>query len=110
MSSEQNSAEAGNNDSALYRWRSDPRLRTLSLYRLTLVQAQQLFSDIKCPLQLIYGDKGMEMVTTGLENFSSTDDDLTMTKLAGGHHVHMEQTEELSSLLSHFFSKIQTSV
>jgi len=106
----QSSAEAGSKGSALYRWRSDPRLRTLSPYRLTLVQAQQLFSDIKCPLQLIYGDKGMEMVTTGLENFSSTADNLTMTKLVGGHHVHMEQTEECSSLLRHFFSKIQTSV
>jgi pimeloyl-ACP methyl ester carboxylesterase len=107
---EQASTEAGNNASALYRWRSDPRLRTLSPYRLSLVQAQQLFSDIKCPLQLIYGDTGMEMVATGLENFSSTTDNLTMTKLAGGHHVHMEKTEECSSLLSQFFSKIQTSV
>lgn len=94
----------------LYRWRSDPRLRTISLYRLSLVQAQQLFSDIKCPLQLIYGDEGMEMVTTGLEHFSSATSELTATKLVGGHHVHMEQTKELSSLLSHFFSKIQTSV
>ena len=96
--------------SILYRWRSDPRLRTVSLYRLSLAQAQQLFSDIKCPLQLIYGDEGMEMVTTGLEHFSCGDDNLTTTKLVGGHHVHMEQTQELSSLLSHFFSKIQTSV
>jgi pimeloyl-ACP methyl ester carboxylesterase len=96
--------------SILYRWRSDPRLRTLSLYRLSLVQAQQLFSDIKCPLQLIYGDEGMEMVKTGLEHFSSGVKNLTASKLAGGHHVHMEQTEELSSLLRHFFSKIQTSV
>jgi pimeloyl-ACP methyl ester carboxylesterase len=96
--------------SVLYRWRSDPRLRTVSLYRLSLAQAQQLFSDINCPLHLIYGDDGMEMVTTGLEHFSSTTDDLTTTKLVGGHHVHMEQTKELSSLLSHFLSKIQTSV
>jgi pimeloyl-ACP methyl ester carboxylesterase len=96
--------------SVLYRWRSDPRLRTISLYRLSLAQAQQLFSDINCPLQLVYGDEGMEMVKTGLENFSSCVKNLTTTKLAGGHHVHMEQTKELSSLLSHFFSKIQTSV
>lgn len=103
-------AVKGDNNSTLYRWRSDPRLRTVSLYRLSLVQAQQLFSDITCPLQLIYGDKGMEMVATGLDIFSSHVDNLTTTKLAGGHHVHMEQTEELSSLLTHFFSKIQTSV
>lgn len=101
---------AGGDASTLYRWRSDPRLRTLSPYRLSLVQGQQLFSDIKCPLQLIYGDKGMDMVATGLEQFSAGVDNLTTIRLSGGHHVHMEQTKELSSLLSDFFSKIKTSV
>ncbi|KGJ91823.1 alpha/beta hydrolase [Colwellia psychrerythraea] len=96
--------------STLYRWRSDSRLRTVSLYRLSLVQGQQLFSDISCPLQLIYGDKGMDMVNTGLEQYSSCITNLTITKLDGGHHVHMEQTQELSSLLSEFLSKIKTSV
>ena len=96
--------------STLYRWRSDSRLRTVSPYRLSLVQGQQLFSDIKCPLQLIYGDKGMEMVITGLENFSSGVSNLTTAKLSGGHHVHMEQTKELLSLLSQFFSKVEKNV
>ncbi|OUR85063.1 alpha/beta hydrolase [Colwellia psychrerythraea] len=97
-------------DSVLCRWRSDPRLRSVSPYRLSLKQGQQLFSDIKCPLQLIYGDKGMEMVVTGLKNFSSGIDNLKTTKLSGGHHVHMEKTEELLPILRHFFSEIKTSV
>jgi len=96
--------------SVLYRWRSDPRLRTVSPYRLSLKQGQQLFSDIKCPLQLIYGDKGMKMVTTGLEHFSSNITNLKITKLSGGHHVHMEKAKELLPILSHFFSEIKTSV
>ncbi len=96
--------------SVLYRWRSDSRLRTVSPYRLSLKQGQQLFSDIKCPLQLIYGDKGMKMVATGLDNFSSGVNNLTTTKLSGGHHVHMEKADELLPFLSHFFSKIKTSV
>ncbi len=96
--------------SVLYRWRSDPRLRTVSPYRLSLAQGQQLFSDIKCPLQLIYGDKGMKMVVTGLDDFSSGINNLTTTKLSGGHHVHMEKAKELLLLLSHFFCKIKTSV
>lgn len=95
---------------ALYRWRSDPRLRTVSPYRLSLKQGQQLFSDIKCPLQLIYGDKGMEMVITGLEQFSQNVKNLKTTKLSGGHHVHMEKAKELLPVLSHFFSEIKTSV
>lgn len=97
-------------DSVLCRWRSDPRLRSVSPYRLSLKQGQQLFSDIKCPLQLIYGDKGMEMVATGLKNFSSGIGNLKTTKLSGGHHVHMEKTEELLLILRHFFSEIKTSV
>lgn len=96
--------------SLLYSWRSDPRLRTVSPYRLSLKQGQQLFSDIKCPLQLIYGDKGMKMVTTGLENFSSGAKNLKTIKLSGGHHVHMEKAKELLPILSHFFSEIKTSV
>jgi len=102
--------EGVKNASALYRWRSDPRLRTISPYRLSLKQGQQLFSDIKCPLQLIYGDKGMEMVLTGLEHFSQDVKNLKTTKLSGGHHVHMEKAKELLPLLSHFFSEIKTSV
>lgn len=101
---------AGDDASTLYRWRSDTRLRTISPYRLSLAQGQQLFSDIKCPLQLIYGDKGMDMVATGVEQFSASVDNLTTIRLSGGHHVHMEQTKEISYLLSNFFNKIQTSV
>ncbi|TYK64436.1 alpha/beta fold hydrolase [Colwellia echini] len=96
--------------SELYRWRSDPRLRFISPYRLSLAQGQQLFSDIKCPIQLIYGDKGMKMVVTGLTHFSATDNKAATIKLTGGHHVHMEQSKALASLLNSFFNRIQTSV
>jgi pimeloyl-ACP methyl ester carboxylesterase len=98
--------------SPLFSWRSDPRLRTISPYRLTLIQAQQLVSDIKCPVQLVYGDKGMDMVTTGLSVFSDCLNDFTAIKISGGHHVHMEQTEQLYNLLNNFYqaNKIKTSV
>ena len=93
-----------------YHWRSDSRLRTLSPYRLSSKQAQQLFSDIKCPIQLIYGDKGMNMVTEGLTLFAVNEHNLTIAKLKAGHHVHMEKAAECARLLNQFFSKIKTSV
>jgi len=98
--------------SQLFSWRSDPCLRTISPYRLTLTQAQQLLSDIKCPVQLIYGDKGMDMVIKGLSLFSGSLTDFTAIKIIGGHHVHMEQTEQLCNLLNNFYrtNKIKTSV
>ncbi len=98
--------------STLFSWRSDPRLRTISPYRLTLTQAQQLLSDIKCPVQLVYGDKGMDMVIKGISLFSACLTDFTAIKISGGHHVHMEQTEQLCNLLNNFYrtNKIKTSV
>lgn len=96
--------------SKLYHWRSDSRLRTLSPYRLSSKQAQQLFSDIKCPMQLIYGDKGMNMVSEGLSLFAVNEHNLTITKLNSGHHVHMEKAAECAGLLEQFLSKIKTSV
>ncbi|MBU2869348.1 alpha/beta fold hydrolase [Colwellia sp. E2M01] len=95
---------------SLYRWRSDPRLRTISPYRLSLAQGQQLFSDIKCPIQLIYGDHGMKMVAQGLDNFSTTQKKVTTIKLAGGHHVHMEQAKALATMLNSFVNRISRHV
>lgn len=96
----------------LFSWRSDPRLRTISPYRLTFAQGKQLLSDIKCPVQLVYGDKGMDMVIKGLSQFSHCLTDFNAIKISGGHHVHMEQTEQLCNLLNNFYlaNKIKTSV
>lgn len=96
------SLKASKSGSDLYNWCSDPRLRRVSPYRLSLAQARQILSDIKCPIQLIYGDKGMKMVLNALNDFSDCINNLTTTELPGGHHVHMEQPKALSSLLIHF--------
>jgi pimeloyl-ACP methyl ester carboxylesterase len=87
----------------LFHWRSDPRLRTISPYRLSVEQAKQLLSDIKCPVQLVYGDKGMDMVIKGLSLFSDCVRDFISIKISGGHHVHMEQTEQLCNILKNFY-------
>ena len=86
-----------------YRWRSDPRLRTISPYRLTKAQAKQLIRDIQCPVQLIYGDKGMAMVQQGIDNFSQLINNLSLVKINGGHHVHMQQPKQVLKLLSGFW-------
>ena len=81
-------------------WRSDSRLRATSPYRFTLAQAKQLVADVTPPVQLIYGDKGMEMVTTGLACFGPLYQNLQQHKLLGGHHVHMEQPEQTAKLIT----------
>lgn len=84
------------------KWRSDGRLRAVSPYRLTIEQAQQLISDVTVPSQLLYGDKGMEMVNLGLKTFAGLFDSLLTHELVGGHHVHMEQPKKTAQLITDF--------
>jgi pimeloyl-ACP methyl ester carboxylesterase len=88
-----------------YRWRSDVRLRNTSPYRLTLKQAQQFIRDIKCPVQLIYGSDGMDMVTSGIKIFGSLFEQFSSVELVGGHHVHMEKPQEAAELIKNFLDE-----
>ena len=83
-----------------YVWCSDQRLRKTSPYRLTLAQAEQFIQDIKCPVFLAYGSKGMDMVTKGLKHFGPLFSQFKAVELEGGHHVHMEQPEKLAQLIN----------
>ena len=89
-----------------YRWRSDTRLRNTSPYRLTLKQAQQFIRDIKCPVQLIYGSDGMDMVSSGLKVFGSLFEKFSSFELEGGHHVHMEQPQQTAELIKNFLAQL----
>ncbi|MFT5295815.1 MAG: pimeloyl-ACP methyl ester carboxylesterase [Colwellia sp.] len=83
-------------------WRSDSRLRNTSPYRLTLAQAKQFIQDIKTPVQLIYGDKGLSFVQSGLTEFAPLFHDFSSHKVLGGHHFHMEDPELTSRQILEF--------
>ena len=85
-----------------FKWRSDNRLRSTSPYRLSMTQAEQIVADIKNPVQLIYANKGMSMVAKGLKRFGPLFKTLTVHKLIGGHHVHMEQPEQVVTRINAF--------
>jgi pimeloyl-ACP methyl ester carboxylesterase len=88
-----------------YIWRSDTRLRNTSPYRLTLKQAKQFISDIKCPVQLIYGTDGIDLVSSGIELFGPLFDNFSSYELSGGHHVHMEKPAETVELIKTFLAE-----
>ena len=85
-----------------YVWRADSRLRNMSPYRLTLRQAEQFIKDITIPVQLIYGDKGLPMVKTGLKEFAPLFSNFISHELVGGHHVHMEEPAQTSQHILEF--------
>jgi pimeloyl-ACP methyl ester carboxylesterase len=86
-----------------YRWRSDARLRNTSPYRLTLKQAQQFIRDIKCPVQLIYGSDGIDMVSSGIKDFGDLFHNFSSVEITCGHHVHMEQPQKTVELIKNFY-------
>jgi pimeloyl-ACP methyl ester carboxylesterase len=85
-------------------WRSDSRLRNSSAYRLTLGQAKQFIQDISIPVHLIYGDKGLSFVQSGLKEFAPLFSQFSSHKLTGGHHFHMENPEATSRQILEFIS------
>ena len=87
-------------------WSSDPRLMTKSAQRLSLAQAQQLIQAINTPVQLIYGDTGMDLVKVGIEHYQTCFNHFKSTMLAGGHHVHMEQAKATAALVSYFITEL----
>jgi len=85
-----------------YTWRSDSRLRYTSPYRLTLEQAKQLIKDVQCPVNLIYGTKGLDAVQAGIKEFSPLFQQFELQEFAGGHHLHMEYPEQVALLINEF--------
>lgn len=87
-----------------YSWRSDSRLRLTSPYRLTLAQAKQLMKDVQCPVNLIYGDKGLALVQSGIKTFSPLFQQLELHEISAGHHLHMEKPEQVAQLITTFLT------
>lgn len=90
-------------DEQVYCWRSDTRLRSVSPYRFSLKQGQQLYKDIKCPVKLIYGEQGLPMVKAGMLDYAPCVTNLNISALPGGHHVHMENPNSLLSIVKKFY-------
>ena len=85
-----------------YAWRSDSRLRLTSPYRLTLAQAEQFIRDVKAPVQLLHGTKGLDMVTSGIKHFAPLFSNFSCVEVKGGHHFHMEEPETTAALIQSF--------
>ncbi len=75
-----------------FHWHCDARLKSPSSIRLTPEQVDAFFKEIQCPSLLIEGTDGilnsMPTIAKHLKNI----DHLQRTKLAGGHHLHMEES------------------
>jgi pimeloyl-ACP methyl ester carboxylesterase len=89
-------------DDSSLRWRSDPRLRTVSSLRLTEPQASDFISNISCPVQVILGDQGFEKMRKLMDLRSNCFSNMSVTTVAGSHHCHMDSPQQVAEIIYRF--------
>lgn len=87
-------------------WRTDRRLRTLSPLRLTEPQADAFLHGIECPTLSILGDQGFDELKPIQANKRHLITNFRDTECVGGHHLHMDNPEEVSVKIKDFLTKI----
>ncbi len=87
-------------------WSSDPKLRTKSSLRLTEEQAEALMRDIKCPVWFAAATNSFKKVPEVYETRKEWFDSSVCEVFEGGHHIHMEQTDEVGRAIRQFVEQL----
>lgn len=84
-------------------WRSDARLRAPSALRLSVKQASDYIANIKCPVKMVAGAQGSELVNQLRARFEPIFADITIVSMPGGHHCHMSHPQIAAEMARNFF-------
>jgi len=87
-------------------WRSDPRLRTKSLLRLTEEQASHIMQAISCPFFVIGASVSFKNMAEVFNERLRWIPQATLSIVEGGHHVHMEQPDIVIQQIRQFVSNM----
>lgn len=80
-------------------WRADPRVKSVSPYRLHSTAVDELVAELSMSVTVIRGQKGHQSLLSAIEKWQHLAAHLNVVTLNGGHHVHMEQPEKIAELL-----------
>jgi pimeloyl-ACP methyl ester carboxylesterase len=81
-----------------YSWRSDPRLASSTPIRLAETQVMSLLLGIEARTRLLLADPAMPYMEA--DTIASRIDcvgDITVERMAGGHHLHLEKPAEVAA-------------
>ncbi|WP_346992819.1 alpha/beta fold hydrolase [Alteromonas gracilis] len=87
-------------------WSSDPRLRTKSTLRLTEAQAEDLMRAITCPVLFIGASKSFKALDKVYPSRESWFKNARYEQFVGGHHIHMENSEDVGLLIQQFVEQL----
>ena len=86
-----------------YRWRHDRRLRAGSRLRMSEAHVLAFVRDMTVPTLLIRADPGLSVDARGEEARVAAHPDLRLERVAGSHHLHMEeQSARVAELVGAF--------
>lgn len=84
-------------------WCSDPRLTIPTAVRMTPGQVDALIAGIECPTRVIYADPPQPYLPEpDRSRRARLLPDGELTVIAGGHHLHMEQPDEVAGAIGDF--------
>ena len=86
-----------------YVWSSDPRLTLPSFTRLAEAQVLDLVAGIECPVRLIHADPAQPYLPDPVRRaHAAALRDGELIVIRGGHHLHMEQPDEVAAAIGGF--------
>ncbi|MFT4058795.1 MAG: alpha/beta hydrolase [Legionella sp.] len=90
----------------LFYWRHDKRLLANSPLRMTEEQILSCLHNITAKTHLLLSHDGFSFDPDIIEKRINAVNNLQISKLAGGHHIHMEQPETVAQLLAAFYQTL----
>ena len=87
-----------------YVWSTDPRLTLPTMTRMTEPQIENLVAGIECPVRAIFADPAQPYLPDALRRHRvALLPQGELIVIAGGHHLHMQQVDEVAAAIGGFF-------
>lgn len=84
-------------------WRSDPRLRHPSPIRLSDTETKAFIANITAPTCLVIAENGIPLQVMDLDERVKVHRALTVEKISGRHHLHLEGEAQTIADIMQFF-------
>ena len=86
-----------------FTWSSDPRLTVSTPTRMTEGQVRDLLRHLACPVLALYAEPAQPYFPEPLRNArAALPPDLRLVRMAGGHHLHMDQPGAVADAIGGF--------
>lgn len=84
-------------------WSSDPRLTVSTPVRMTEGQVRDLLRNLACPVLALYAEPAQPYFPEPLRSErAALPSDIRLVRMAGGHHLHMEQPATVAGAINEF--------